>query len=58
MVDEKLGRRQLETLGFSRELIDGVSARITASAFKRTLPPVALFPGRPQPEPPRDGGEQ
>jgi NAD+ synthase len=46
MIDQGLGRKQLETLGFSADLIDQVSARVRRMAFKRAAPPVAEFPGR------------
>ncbi len=49
MVDEGLGDRQLAALGFAPELTARVRDRVAAMAFKRRLPPVARFPGRPQP---------
>ena len=49
MIDEGLGPKQLETLGYSRDLIDRVAARVKAMAFKRTSPPVATFSGRVSP---------
>jgi NAD+ synthase len=50
MVDQQLGRRQLETLGFSADLIDRVAGRVTAMAFKRGPAPVARFAGRVDPD--------
>lgn len=54
MVDEGLGARQLQTLGFAEELIVRVRGRMRATAFKRALPPVCPFPGRVDPD--RAGG--
>jgi NAD+ synthase len=50
LVDEGLGPRRLEALGFARELVARVTARVGAMAFKRQLPPVAAMPGRPDPD--------
>lgn len=50
MIDEGLGLKQLETLGYSADLIGQVAARVRSMAFKRALPPVAEFPGRADPE--------
>ena len=50
MIDEGLGGRQLESLGFAPELVGKVQSRVRAMAFKRNPAPVALFPGRPGPE--------
>ena len=50
MIDQGLGRKQLETLGFASDLIGRVEARVRRMAFKRTAPPVAEFPGRPSPD--------
>ncbi len=49
LVDEGLGPRQLEALGFAADLVRAVSGRVDAMAFKRRPPPVAPFPGRPAP---------
>ena len=46
LIDQGLGSRQLETLGFAADLIGGVAGRVKAMAFKRTPAPVAEFPGR------------
>lgn len=46
MIDEGLGLKQLETLGYASDLIDRVSARVRQMAFKRVAAPVAEFPGR------------
>lgn len=50
LVDEGLGRRQLEALGFAPAVIAQVSGRMRGMAFKRRLPPVAEFPGRRDPD--------
>ena len=50
LVDEGLGRRQLEALGFAPAVIAQVSGRMRGMAFKRRLPPVAGFPGRRDPD--------
>jgi len=55
LVDEELGTRQLETLGFRSELVATVGARVAAMAFKRVQPPVAVFPGRRSPDMGRPG---
>jgi len=49
LVDEGLGERQLAALGFAPGLVARVRERVAAMAFKRRLPPVAPFPGRPLP---------
>lgn len=46
LIDERLGPRQIEALGFSRDLIDTITAKVAAMAFKRLPTPVAVFPGR------------
>ena len=50
LVDQGLGARRLAALGFSADLIERVMARVGAMAFKRSLPPVAEFPGRIDPD--------
>ncbi len=50
MVDEGLGLRQLESLGFAPAMVEKVRGRVAAMAFKRNLPPVAEFPGRVDPD--------
>lgn len=50
MIDEGLGDRQLAALGMDLELAARLRARVCAMAFKRRLPPIAQFPGRPAPE--------
>jgi NAD+ synthase len=50
MIDQGLGPKQLETLGFTRGLVEKVAARVQAMAFKRGVPPVAGFPGRVDPD--------
>ena len=52
MVDEGLGVSQLMALGFAEELVVRVQKRVRSMAFKRTLPPVCVFPGRPDPDQP------
>ena len=50
MIDQGLGPKQLETLGFAADLIGRVAGRVKAMAFKRTATPVAEFSGRADPE--------
>ena len=50
MVDQGLGPKQLETLGFASTLIGRVAGRVKSMAFKRSAPPVAVFPGRVDPD--------
>lgn len=50
MVDVGRNPRQLQTMGFDPDLIERVRTRMRAMAFKRNLPPVADFPGRPDPD--------
>jgi NAD+ synthase len=49
-VDQGLGERQLESMGFGRDLIARALGRMRAMAFKRSEPPVALIPGRADPD--------
>ena len=49
LVDENLGRTQLSQLGFDPAVIERVRERVWTMAFKRLLPPVAQFAGRPDP---------
>lgn len=49
MVDQGLGPKQLETLGFASDLIGRMAGRVKAMAFKRTAAPVAEFSGRAEP---------
>jgi NAD+ synthase len=56
LVDERLGPKQLNALGFAPELVARVRARMRAMAFKRQLPPVAAMPGRPDPDAEAAGG--
>ncbi|MFO7653396.1 MAG: NAD+ synthase [Candidatus Krumholzibacteriia bacterium] len=53
LLDEGLQERQLAALGFSADLIRRVAQRVRSTAFKRVAPPVAEFPGRPDPDRPR-----
>ncbi len=50
MIDQGLGPRQLEALGFSPDLILRVGDRVKAMAFKRAAVPVARFEGRVDPD--------
>jgi len=50
MIDQGLGPKQLEALGFDSGLVARVAGRVKAMAFKRTAPPVAFFPGRVDPD--------
>ncbi len=50
MIDQGLGARQLETMGFASTLVSGVAGRVKAMAFKRGAPVVAAFPGRVDPD--------
>lgn len=52
LIDQQLGPKQLETLGFGAEFIERVIARVRAMAFKRNAAPVAGFPGRAHPDNP------
>jgi NAD+ synthase len=49
LVDEKLARRQLASLGFAPALVEKVADRVRAMEFKRSLPPVCGF-DRPSPD--------
>jgi NAD+ synthase len=49
LVDEKLAPRQLASLGFAPELVERVTARLRAMAFKRGMPPVCGLE-RPSPD--------
>jgi len=55
LVDEELGPRRLEALGYAPALVEKVSARMAAMAYKRLAPPVAVFPGRRNPDDPCPG---
>jgi len=50
LVDERLGERQLAALGFAPALVERITVRVRAMAFKRRLPPVAEMPGRVDPD--------
>lgn len=50
LVDQGLGADRVAALGHAPELVERVAVRMAAMAFKRTLPPVAVFPGRRDPE--------
>jgi NAD+ synthase len=50
LVDQGLGAERVAALGHAPELVARVAARMEAMAFKRLLPPVAVFPGRRDPE--------
>ncbi|MFO7608899.1 MAG: NAD+ synthase [Candidatus Krumholzibacteriia bacterium] len=61
LVDQELGPRRLQALGYNPALVERIAARMAAMAFKRRQPPVAEFPGRRDPDDPRadrpaDGG--
>lgn len=56
MIDQGLGPKQMEALGFASDLIVRVAARVRSMAFKRTGAPVAVFPGRVDPDDPETGG--
>ncbi len=43
LVDERLARRQLAALGFAAPLVEAVTARVRAMAFKRAASPVCDF---------------
>ena len=55
LVDQELGPRRLQALGYAPALIERVTARVAAMAFKRNTPPVAVFPGRRDPDDPGPG---
>lgn len=50
LVDQQLGPLKLAALGYRPELVATVAARVAAMAFKRSTPPVAVFPGRRDPD--------
>ncbi len=50
MIDRGRHRHELEAMGFAGELVDRVAARVEAARFKRQLPPVAVMPGRRDPD--------
>jgi len=50
MIDQGLGPKQLEALGFNSDLVGRVAGRVKAMAFKRSAPPVAFFSGRVDPD--------
>ena len=52
MFDEGLGHKQLASMGFDVTLVQKVTDRVRAMAFKRNPAPVALFEGRPSPDQP------
>jgi len=62
LVDEQLGAKQLQALGFAADLVERVASRVAAMAFKRRTPPMAAMPGRRDPDaaagraPATDGG--
>lgn len=49
LVDEGLAERQVAALGHPLELVQRLHERMRRMYFKRQLPPVAMFPGRPDP---------
>lgn len=55
LVDQELGPRRLQALGFAPALVQKVAARVAAMAFKRRQPPAADFPGRRDPDDPGPG---
>jgi len=50
MIDEGVDESGLVGMGFASDLIVRIRTRVAAMAFKRNLPPVAAFPGRPSPD--------
>jgi len=50
LIDQNLGPKQMESLGFASDLVARVAGRVRAMAFKRGAPPVARFPGRVDPD--------
>ncbi|RKZ14296.1 NAD(+) synthetase [bacterium] len=61
LVDEGLGLERVAALGHAPELVQRIAARMAAMTFKRISPPVALLPGRRDPDgaahqPAVDGG--
>jgi NAD+ synthase len=46
LVDQGLGEERVAGLGHAPALVRRIAARVAAMAFKRRLPPVAIFPGR------------
>lgn len=58
MIDQGLGPKQMEALGFDSDLIVRVAGRVRSMAFKRTGAPVAVFPGRVDPDSQEAGGAE
>jgi len=50
IIDEGLGDRQIESLGFKKATIEAVRNKMVSQAFKWKSVPAAKFPGRPMPE--------
>lgn len=50
LVDQQLGARRMQALGFAPELVGKIRERMQAMAFKRALPPMAAMPGRRDPD--------
>ena len=55
LVDQELGPRRVEALGHPPQLVARIADRVGAMAFKRVAPPVAVFPGRRDPDDPGVG---
>ncbi len=60
LVDQGLGTERVVAAGHAPELVERIASRVAAMAFKRRLAPVAVFPGRRDPDasavPAADGG--
>lgn len=52
MVDEGRDADALAQMGFAPAMVEKVAARVRAMRFKRQTPPVAVMPGRPDPDAP------
>jgi len=55
LVDQELGPRRLQALGHPAPLVERISTRVANMAYKRLVPPVAVFPGRRSPDDPGVG---
>lgn len=50
LVDQGLGAERVVAAGFASELVERIASRTSTMAFKRRLAPVAVFPGRRDPD--------
>jgi NAD+ synthase len=50
LIDQGLGAEKVAALGHAPELVGRIADRVAAMAFKRLQPPMAVFPGRRDPD--------